>query len=304
MSYSRNNTNATRNTNSSFGSTFHKGGNTNSSFGSTFHKGGNGGKKPFCKVCFDAKKPQSVYESHWVKDREGKVTCVTLLEQECRYCYQSGHTVKFCPAVAANNAQKEKAENRMRRQQESEERHRRQEQANAAAAAKAKMTARGGYASLNLDDDSDDETPQNHQNHQNKKTQKREEFPALGAPSQRVTTSAMNFASAIQKDPILVEKERIIEERERKLNAGFTVLSKNNDGTVKKEEPKMPSSMPATVEPTYCYSRKIKSWVDTDSEDEDDEDQYFAPNVTVRSKTTVSSRFDEDQYNAEDNSAW
>ena len=270
MSYSRNNTN-TRN--------------TNSSFGSTFHKGGNGGKKPFCKVCFDAKKPQSVYESHFVKDREGKVTCVTLLEQECRYCFQLGHTVKFCPAVAANNTAAKKAENKHRREEEAEERHRRQEQTKAAASANAKMTSRGGYASLFCDDDSDDETPQNHQNHenhQNKKTQKREEFPALGAPSQRVTTSAMNFASAIQKDPIIVEKERIIEERERKLNAGFTVLSKNNNGTTKKEEPKMSSSMPESVEPTYCCSSKRRNWLDSDSENEGDEDQYFAPNVTVR----------------------
>jgi hypothetical protein len=58
-------------------------------------------KKPYCKVCFDARKSESEYTSHWVRslpDRNGKttVTCPTLLNTECRYCYQTGHTTKFC----------------------------------------------------------------------------------------------------------------------------------------------------------------------------------------------------------------
>lgn len=61
-------------------------------------------KKPYCKVCFDAGKPESEYTSHWVRslpDRSGKttVTCPTLLNTECNYCYNFGHTVKFCPSI-------------------------------------------------------------------------------------------------------------------------------------------------------------------------------------------------------------
>ena len=52
-------------------------------------------KKPFCKVCMDAGKPEQVFTSHWVKDNQGAVCCPTLLAQKCRYCDQSGHTVKF-----------------------------------------------------------------------------------------------------------------------------------------------------------------------------------------------------------------
>jgi hypothetical protein len=64
-------------------------------------------KKPHCKVCFDAGKPESEYTGHWVRslpDRNGKttVTCPTLLNTECRYCYQSGHTTKFCPSIKQN----------------------------------------------------------------------------------------------------------------------------------------------------------------------------------------------------------
>jgi hypothetical protein len=72
-------------------------------------------KKPYCKVCFDAGKPESEYSSHWVRtlpDRSGKttVTCPTLLNTECRYCYQSGHTTKFCKVLEKQNKGRERAE--------------------------------------------------------------------------------------------------------------------------------------------------------------------------------------------------
>lgn len=67
-------------------------------------------KKPYCKVCHDAGKPESEYTSHWVKDLTGKTSCPTLLNTECRYCYKLGHTTKFCEVLAKNNKEKEKAE--------------------------------------------------------------------------------------------------------------------------------------------------------------------------------------------------
>jgi len=53
-------------------------------------------KKPCCKVCQDAGKPENVYLSHYVKDLNGNVTCPTLLSQECRYCHKKGHTTSHC----------------------------------------------------------------------------------------------------------------------------------------------------------------------------------------------------------------
>lgn len=56
----------------------------------------------FCKVCFDAKKPEYVYTSHFVKDVPGpygKIVCPTLLNQECQYCKNPGHTVSYCSAL-------------------------------------------------------------------------------------------------------------------------------------------------------------------------------------------------------------
>lgn len=63
--------------------------------------------QPFCKVCKDSDKSEAMYTSHWVKDKQGKVCCPTLLSQQCRYCNNHGHTIKFCKiAVEDNNRSK------------------------------------------------------------------------------------------------------------------------------------------------------------------------------------------------------
>ena len=63
---------------------------------------------PCCKVCMDAGFTDKATQ-HWVKNSQGKVICPTLLSQECRYCYEKGHTVKYCPknkAQIQNNTNK------------------------------------------------------------------------------------------------------------------------------------------------------------------------------------------------------
>ena len=68
--------------------------------------------KPFCKVCQDAGKTEKEYTSHFVKSDpgpNGKVVCPTLLAQECRFCFEHGHTAGYCPAIAANKKAEEKS---------------------------------------------------------------------------------------------------------------------------------------------------------------------------------------------------
>ncbi len=75
-------------------------------------------KSPFCKVCFDTGKPESLYNSHYVNDVPGKkgvVICPTLLSLECRYCKKTGHTVSRCPAIT-NTRKVEYARQRQERQ--------------------------------------------------------------------------------------------------------------------------------------------------------------------------------------------
>lgn len=63
-----------------------------------------------CKVCADANKPMAVITSHFTKNKSGVVICPTLLEQECRYCKNKGHTIKYCKTLEKNNAAKLAAE--------------------------------------------------------------------------------------------------------------------------------------------------------------------------------------------------
>jgi hypothetical protein len=68
--------------------------------------------KPFCKVCHDAGKTEKEYTNHFVKSEpgpNGKVVCPTLLAQECRFCFEAGHTAGYCPVIAANKKAEEKA---------------------------------------------------------------------------------------------------------------------------------------------------------------------------------------------------
>ena len=66
--------------------------------------------KPYCKVCHDSGKSEAEYTSHYVKSEPGPngvVVCPTLLNQECRFCGKTGHTVSRCPEIANINKQQE-----------------------------------------------------------------------------------------------------------------------------------------------------------------------------------------------------
>jgi hypothetical protein len=63
--------------------------------------------KKYCKVCHDSGKPIEEYQSHFTResrDPKSKVICPTLLALECRYCFNNGHTVKYCSLL--NNKDK------------------------------------------------------------------------------------------------------------------------------------------------------------------------------------------------------
>jgi len=235
-------------------------------------------RTPFCKVCFDAKKPQSVYESHWVKDREGNVTCPTLNSQECRYCYKAGHTVKHCPVLAAQNAEKEK----QARRQEALQRREAQEVQKTSQKAKASASNRGGFAALY--DDSDDECKGEEEANAkaNAKALPVEEFPPLPTVSAKVQTGERpSFARALAKPLPEVKKEVT---NAASVPDGFAVLTRNTNGTT---NAKMPSSMPCTANPIYCGR-----WTElSDDEDSDDEnDDYLNSNPVYQSKVNAAMK--------------
>ena len=116
-------------------------------------------KKPYCKVCHDAGKPESVYTSHCVKTynvRTGKseTTCPTLNALECRYCYTSGHTVKFCPVLEENKKMDiERARDRARNQYKQQEQQKQEE------TQVATKKLKNAYAALADDSDDEEQAP-------------------------------------------------------------------------------------------------------------------------------------------------
>jgi len=196
-------------------------------------------RKPFCKVCKDAGKPESDYTSHYVRslpDRQGntKVTCPTLLNTECRYCYGLGHTSKFCPVLAARKKDDERRER--------DEKRRATEQKSTQ---KPKVDLRGGgFRALMDSDDEAEPTPVV------------EEFPALGEPSQRVITGSYASAAAKPAPVVALEKQNPV------LPTGFQVLQKG-----------------AVYEKTEPVKRILKfSWLDDDSDDSDNEAEPYVDN--------------------------
>jgi hypothetical protein len=56
---------------------------------------------PCCKVCKDSGESESVYASHHVKDRDGRVCCPKLLKIQCLRCGKNGHTSSYCTVPEA-----------------------------------------------------------------------------------------------------------------------------------------------------------------------------------------------------------
>jgi hypothetical protein len=167
--------------------------------------------KPFCKVCQDAGKPEHVYTSHFVKSAPGtggKVVCPTLLSLQCGYCFQSGHTPKFCPVIAKNKALEEKAKRREAFESVPQKEAPKKKQTNV-------------FAALDSDNDSEPENVSKKQVITSKKSQpqniivaavksKEEEFPALPSTAKKAlaapSTPMSGYAAAAAKPVYDVEE--------------------------------------------------------------------------------------------------
>jgi uncharacterized FlaG/YvyC family protein len=196
-------------------------------------------KKPFCKVCQDAGKPESEYTSHYVRsmpDKSGKttVTCPTLLATECRFCYKLGHTTKFCTVIEANKKSEEKAS----KQQAAKaiEQPKKQEQ-------KVKSNAFAAF-----DDSSDEEKVAKVSNKVSNKVI--EEFPSLGS-TVKPAASLSGWAAVTAKTAAQYENEKYEQE----------LIAK----TIKRSLP--PLTKKTVVIPQVQVEKK--SWADWSDEEED-----------------------------------
>jgi hypothetical protein len=233
-------------------------------------------KKPYCKVCFDAGKPESEYTSHWVRslpDRNGKsnVTCPTLLSTECRYCYELGHTAKFCPILEKSKKENERAD---RRSQGVSERQTRSDTRKEQEVKKPSSL----FDALRDDSDSEEEV---------KVSKPVENFPVLGAPAKKVEVTLPKTEpevktgwAAIVSKPKEDNFMKQIEERS---------LLKSLPQSVVKPKPEAKSAPWAAKTPVLT-----KSWADWSDSDEDDDETPSSP-VYYRSQTSLAQEeIDED----------
>lgn len=64
--------------------------------------------KPFCKVCYDAKRPASEYESHYVRETpnpNSKIICPIILNTVCHKCGKKGHVKSSCNVKVHNKTE-------------------------------------------------------------------------------------------------------------------------------------------------------------------------------------------------------
>ncbi len=188
------------------------------------NKNASNSKKPFCKVCHDAGKSESVYTSHCVKTyniKTGKTdtTCPTLLAVECRYCWKLGHTVKFCPVLEENKKMDvERARDRARHEYQV-----RQEQQQAAVQAQNKpKNAFAAFAEEQEDEEREAQEEVAKQELQSKQElQAKEEFPALMGNTRVAQNSNAKSYSCIAATP--ADERRLEMSRQQRLQKAAQV---------------------------------------------------------------------------------
>jgi hypothetical protein len=204
-------------------------------------------KKPFCKVCQDAGKPESEYTSHYVRslpDKQGRttVTCPTLLATECRYCYKLGHTTKFCNVLASNKKAEEKAYSQAKYREKIEK-------------VEAKTPVRKlkpTFAVLAESSDSDVETKE-----VSKPTETIiEEYPTLGAPVavQSEAPAITGWAAVAAKTTTQYQNEKYEQQ----------LIEKSI---------KRVSIPPVLKKPIVVQKKRWADWTDTEDEEEDEEEE-------------------------------
>lgn len=60
-------------------------------------------QKKFIPTCAFCKQLGKEYKGHMMRNPDGVVVCPQLLNNECRYCHEKGHTPKYCPVLQAKD---------------------------------------------------------------------------------------------------------------------------------------------------------------------------------------------------------
>ena len=221
-------------------------------------------RKPYCAHCQNTGEPENVYTSHYPRslpDRTGKttVTCPKLQSTECTYCYEFGHTRKFCPVIKKNQRAYEMEDRRNKAQELEQKQEKHQKQRNLA----------GGFAMLAEDDSDNDEQKTKPQ----VKTVK-EEWPALSVATASVATASVALTRTQTIALPTVPPQNV--------TTGYAAMAAKPARVYSSQEPHTPISeyqvlnkgdrMTKTETPVQKYvPRNQWSWLDDEEEDEEED---------------------------------
>jgi Nanos RNA binding domain len=222
-----------------------------------------------CKVCKDAGKSAEEYSSHWPKDNTGRVICVTLLNQSCRYCEESGHTVKYCPKLAKDKKNDAKFSHFVARN----DRIRVYEEKSFGKKPSAPVAV--SRFALLMDDDESDESPLR-EPRSPKRTQKK--APTNGA------FGSTNGAFGSDEFPALSNNIKVVESSQSMPMSWSQMVTTESSSRVavemsglcqlKSESKELSASeKAAAIHRQECFKGlNGKGWADLDSDDDEDED--------------------------------
>ncbi len=231
-----------------------------------------------CKVCRDSGKSEDVYTSHRVKDKMGKVCCPTLLSQECRYCCELGHTVKFCQRLADFKKREERFQ-RARQEEEMREIRNMEEakkQRDTVTVKANPLLAGSRFVALCSDSESDSEQEKEKQQVKRVVLQKKkpetvqEEFPALSSPNITVRPHQANWAKIVS-NPTQIPSTGHVK------TLSISLPAPQNDAWSDDDEPVQVAAaypFPARSEKDRLLFAGLRkgtlSWADIDSSDDEE----------------------------------
>lgn len=193
-------------------------------------------RKPCCKVCQDAGKTEAEW-GHWPKNEKGVVICPTLLNQQCRYCQKSGHTVKYCAKLEKDN--KEKSRNNNGEKKSKPQSKPKQEE------------PKNRFAALIDDSDSEEEELEY------------SSWTEICERSNTSNTKKVTYADIVSKPIEVLEEEKRTQDEERLIEAiksGMVIL---------KQKQSAPAPAPKPI-------KKYAKWTDADDDSSDEEDNLVS----------------------------
>jgi len=218
-------------------------------------------KTPYCKVCHDSGKPESIYTNHYVRKPHwegGAVCCPTLLALNCNRCGKAGHTIKYCQSSQTYHQPQQKQP--QPKQPEP----------------KAQLKSKNQYAHIAFDSDDEEESAN---------------FPVLITPRSPTTAPppAKTYASMAAKTPVQADFDKlerkvdeVVSESERlqRENAQLKMQLEKANITIEKQRQIILSYVSPLVEAKIAEKKqanqapnpavkKTRRWDEDESDDED-----------------------------------